>query len=316
MRFLEIQELDQVSSRLTAAKGAGSLVTTIEAYLCKAGSDKRLYKSLDNTIAERAKSPDVRSTLSVSPFGSMSDSAARKAFIFLIATLNASFVDYDFSGVHVDEFRAERNCYVCVNEINTMLEGVVDNYALIRDKLWSTIDRNINIKECELYEFTPDPDDDPFRESGAAWHLSWFFYNRKMGRVLFWHSRFLSKSSQAAASVSGSGGASSGGGGGGASNVGLSRSFSSFGRQSAPASSSAASSSGSYGMSAAAFTASAARCDDDDGDSYDSFGDDYYDDDGADSLCNSDDDIGEFYDNADDDDSQVNDDSGFFRFEM
>lgn len=63
----------------------------------KAGSDKKLYKSLEQQYQEEiARSPDP-SVLSVSPFGPLTEKSSRLTLIELISTLNAAFPDYDFS---------------------------------------------------------------------------------------------------------------------------------------------------------------------------------------------------------------------------
>jgi hypothetical protein len=65
----------------------------------KAGSDKKLYKSLEQQFQDEiARSPDP-SALSVSPFGPLTEKSSRLTLIELISTLNAAFPDYDFSYV-------------------------------------------------------------------------------------------------------------------------------------------------------------------------------------------------------------------------
>jgi hypothetical protein len=65
----------------------------------KAGSDKKLYKSLEQQFQDEiARSPDL-SALSVSPFGPLTEKSSRLTLIELISTLNAAFPDYDFSYV-------------------------------------------------------------------------------------------------------------------------------------------------------------------------------------------------------------------------
>ncbi|KAJ2843023.1 RNA polymerase III-inhibiting protein maf1, partial [Coemansia brasiliensis] len=67
-----------------------------------AGNDKKLYRYLENKFQadlEEAKglSPEYNSlTNTVSPFGPLTKPASRKMLFYLIATLNASFPDYDF----------------------------------------------------------------------------------------------------------------------------------------------------------------------------------------------------------------------------
>ena len=70
----------------------------------RTGDEKKLAKALDHQIAaEFARSP-ASLPVSASPFGPLSESQSRKTFIDLIATLNASFPDYDFRFVRMRRF--------------------------------------------------------------------------------------------------------------------------------------------------------------------------------------------------------------------
>jgi hypothetical protein len=73
----------------------------------RAGSDKKLYKELNQQYEELSKSPDSQEALSTSPFGPLSLSTSRRTFISLISTLNASFPDYDFRSVAPSSFQPQ-----------------------------------------------------------------------------------------------------------------------------------------------------------------------------------------------------------------
>ena len=66
------------------------------------GSDKKLYKELEYQISmskspKSPKSPKgMEVDLSVSPFGPLTENGSKKTFMYLIATLNSSYFDYDF----------------------------------------------------------------------------------------------------------------------------------------------------------------------------------------------------------------------------
>ncbi|KAJ1849176.1 RNA polymerase III-inhibiting protein maf1, partial [Coemansia sp. RSA 2708] len=67
-----------------------------------AGADKKLYRYLENKYREDLEeanglTPEQSSLTNIaSPFGPLTQSASRKMMFYLIATLNASFPDYDF----------------------------------------------------------------------------------------------------------------------------------------------------------------------------------------------------------------------------
>jgi len=69
-----------------------------------AGVDKKLYKHLEsqwNSDFSESVSPDQTHSLNniISPFGPMDQPSSRRMLFNLIATLNASYPDYDFSFV-------------------------------------------------------------------------------------------------------------------------------------------------------------------------------------------------------------------------
>uniref|UniRef100_A0A453DVF5 Repressor of RNA polymerase III transcription n=2 Tax=Aegilops tauschii subsp. strangulata TaxID=200361 RepID=A0A453DVF5_AEGTS len=52
------------------------------------------------------------------------------------------------------------------------------------DSMTKAIDEVIKIRECDIYSYNPDSDGDPFLEKGAIWSVNFFFYNRKLKRVV------------------------------------------------------------------------------------------------------------------------------------
>ncbi|KAL8128680.1 hypothetical protein V2J09_017835 [Rumex salicifolius] len=52
------------------------------------------------------------------------------------------------------------------------------------DDLYMALDEVIDLPECEMYSYNPDCDADPFLEKGAIWSFNFFFYNRKLKRIV------------------------------------------------------------------------------------------------------------------------------------
>jgi len=170
---------------------------SIEAYSCKTvGSDRKLYKEIEHQIS-MSKSPKAEvDLLSVSPFGPLNESASKKTFMYLIATLNASYFDYDFSQATPEQFRKEPNRHMIQNTINTTLAGIVPDYNNeLKDKLWSCIDMEVELQKADIYSYIPDLNSDPFTEDGVIWSFNYFFYNRALKRIVFLKCRSFSKSS-------------------------------------------------------------------------------------------------------------------------
>src|SRR3989338_4190737 len=118
MKFLEVFQLQKISMALSPSGTTTS--TSIELFSCAAGADKKLYKSLDTLHHQRSALTGSSSTAAATPSLRASGSGApgegaSRALVFLIAVLNASFPDYDFSDIQADEFRHETNVYTTVS---------------------------------------------------------------------------------------------------------------------------------------------------------------------------------------------------------
>jgi len=189
MKFLELQSIEQLTayfSGIPSLSGEALIHGKFEAYSCKqAGSDKKLYKSLETQFqVELSKSPDARE-LGTSPFGPLTESASRKTLMHLISILNASFPDYDFCQVKGEMFKKESDLTLAMNSINTTLSSVVPSFNEICPKMWQSIDTEISLKECDIYSYVGDSDTDPLADQGNIWSMNYFFYNKKLKRILF-----------------------------------------------------------------------------------------------------------------------------------
>ncbi|KYR01316.1 repressor of RNA polymerase III transcription [Tieghemostelium lacteum] len=122
----------------------------------------------NNIPISLSPNPLKHELISVSPFGPMSSSASRKVMIYLIQTLNASFVDYDFNDSKPNQFRLEPNQNLVRNSIDTSLLNVIGDYnSELKDKLWSSIDSAIETEKSVIYSYIPEYPD-PFTEDGVV----------------------------------------------------------------------------------------------------------------------------------------------------
>ena len=155
----------------------------VESYSCKmAGNDKRLYKLLttDSTEVQALSPPQTyigspaSGTPTVGPnaipivfvrsssVGSgahsleqpqMCNTINKKILFHLISTLNMSFhPDYDFTDAKSDEFSLEPNLSWTMSSVKSNLSAALgDSYATFEQQLWSAIEDEIQLKECEIY---------------------------------------------------------------------------------------------------------------------------------------------------------------------
>ncbi|ORX55584.1 Maf1-domain-containing protein [Hesseltinella vesiculosa] len=154
MKFLQVDSLDMLNSVFEWESAEAQLTGRIEAYSCKtAGSDKKLFKHMEskyNILAPGSLSPEEHIPI-VSPFGRLDESAPRKTFFYLLATMNAAFPDYDFSDVRPDQFVKQPSTDLVINSVNTTLFNL-GNPVIVNQYRWS---------------------------------MNYFFLNRKLKRMVF-----------------------------------------------------------------------------------------------------------------------------------
>lgn len=56
------------------------------------------------------------------------------------------------------------------------------------------MDEEICLAECDIYSYNPDLDSDPFGEDGSLWSFNYFFYNKRLKRIVFFSCRSISGS--------------------------------------------------------------------------------------------------------------------------
>uniref|UniRef100_T1GUE3 Repressor of RNA polymerase III transcription MAF1 homolog n=1 Tax=Megaselia scalaris TaxID=36166 RepID=T1GUE3_MEGSC len=204
MKLLESSRFEALNNALSFQTGDSTVFGRIESYSCKmVAADKALYKRFTAEIPSmnlQALSPP-QTLIDLSPNfnrnnssgdeGIMCDTISRKTLFYLIATLNSAFEpDYDFSDAKSSEFSKEPSLQWVINSINSNLSALAgDQYNVLRTPLWAAVDDEINLNECDIYSYNPDLSSDPFGEPGCLWSFNYFFYNKKLKRIVFFTSR-------------------------------------------------------------------------------------------------------------------------------
>lgn len=227
MKLLENSQFEALSNALSTENVFSKIITRIESYSCKmAGDCKRLYKQMHDE--KTGTSPPAyqmlgpsstklhsssNGTLSPPPPSSQNhltsymqsksleedntssiDIVSKKTLFYLISTLNASFQpDYDFTNTLSSEFSKEPSVESMIKSVENFL-ATVDVYARLKQQIWDSIDKEINLNESEFYSYNPDLASDPCAEDGCLWFFNFFFYNKKMKRIVFFSCRCTSKS--------------------------------------------------------------------------------------------------------------------------
>ncbi|XP_076860380.1 repressor of RNA polymerase III transcription MAF1 homolog [Brachyhypopomus gauderio] len=208
MKLLENSSFEAINSQLTIETGDCKIIGRIESYSCKmAGEDKQMFKQfcqegLPHVL--EALSPPQTSGVSPSKLshsqsgdegeGPLSDKCSRKTLFYLIATLNESFrPDYDFSRTRGHDFSREPSVNWVFNAVNSSLSVAAgEAYSRLQPKLWEAIDHEISLAECDIYSYNPDLDSDPYGEEGNLWSFNYFFYNKRLKRIVFFTCRSVS----------------------------------------------------------------------------------------------------------------------------
>ncbi|XP_034826003.1 repressor of RNA polymerase III transcription MAF1 homolog [Maniola hyperantus] len=202
MKLLESGHLEALSSALSILNGDSAVQGRVESYSCKmAGGEKAFYKRFtadgETTHNLQALSPPEGVTYSRSLSGDeegvLCDTISRKTLFYLIATLNAAFPDYDFSMAKSSEFSAEPSLSWVQGAVDAALSAVGGmRWRQLRPALWAAIEEEVALPECRIYSYNPDLASDPFGEPGCLWTFNYFFYNKKLKRIVFFTCRAMS----------------------------------------------------------------------------------------------------------------------------
>lgn len=200
MKFLEYTPLARINAFISSVNLGDSLLKgKLEAYSCKvAGVDKKFSRSLEQEVLDTlACSP---SNLAVSPLGPLSSLASRRTFIYLILTLSHMYPDYDFSILQPGHFSKEDFPESAKLKIEAYLLETAKVWAQefgeetsLLQCIWDAINEVIGLDECEVFSYNPEFEGDSFAERGTIWSFGFFFYNRKLKRILFFSCQCLSK---------------------------------------------------------------------------------------------------------------------------
>ncbi|XP_064394871.1 repressor of RNA polymerase III transcription MAF1 homolog [Halichondria panicea] len=225
MKLLENAKLDSISSALCMNTGDCTINGRVESYSCKmAGSDKKLYKQLSHPNS--GESPTNRQALSpcttfvgspcspMSPTGvptylirqpsgsstngltdtpQLCDTASNKILFYLRSTLTASFQpDYVFTDAKSDEFSRVPSVKWVMDAVRSNLSAIAgDMFTTLENALWAAIDEEITLSDCDIYSYNSDFSDS-YGEEGALWSFNYFFYNKKLKRIVFFTCQALS----------------------------------------------------------------------------------------------------------------------------
>lgn len=90
------------------------------------------------------------------------------------------------------EFSKEPSVQWVMNSVHDHMSAIAgEQYQTLRQALWMAIDDEINLNECDIYSYNPDMNSDPYGEPGCLWSFNYFFYNKKLKRIVFFTYRAI-----------------------------------------------------------------------------------------------------------------------------
>ncbi|KAK1271092.1 hypothetical protein QJS04_geneDACA022615 [Acorus gramineus] len=189
MKYLDYSHLESINLFLRHLNlGESTLKGSIEAYSCKhTVTDRKQSLSLEHEILDYlGQSSDSDPP---SPVDYLASRSSRKTLIYLVLTLGHMYPDYDFSAVKAHLFFREERW--------ENFKQIFDNYMFEAEKEWAlanggsslldciskAIGEIVKLSECEIYSYNLDVEGEPM-ERGALWSFNFFFYNKKLKRVV------------------------------------------------------------------------------------------------------------------------------------
>eukprot|EP00898_Chlorokybus_atmophyticus_P003364 jgi/Chlat1/4028/Chrsp26S04086 len=202
MKFLEYTPLSKLDAFLKSVDVGDCLIEGgLEAYSCKlAGIDKKLSRSLEQEVMDSMSSASPQE-MACSPLGPLTESSSRRTLIYLILTLNHMYPDYDFSNLRAHHFVKLGSIAAAKQTVDQLLLETAKVWDASRgdceqpllEVLWTAVDQVIDVVDCDVYSYNCDRDGDPFGEEGSIWSFNFFFYNKKLKRILYFSCRSISK---------------------------------------------------------------------------------------------------------------------------
>lgn len=196
MKFIENQDLEDLSRELSSKQvGLNILRGRIEAIQVDEptssndDSESCEFNVFDPHSRKRSSSLGNYSFLRParkrsSSVGDLSEPSNQHLFTQIIATLNESFPDYDFSRIRSSQF-PHQDVHTVIRRVNSYLAEFCEFGSDFLSKLWKTIDIVVNLYQCDIFSYIPALDDDyPFNE-GALWSFNYFFFSKDLMRICY-----------------------------------------------------------------------------------------------------------------------------------
>ncbi|SCU90692.1 LADA_0F05842g1_1 [Lachancea dasiensis] len=174
---------DQNLKELVNSESGYMSSSSTESHLHTTGAIRRTSSSGSMAFGSgilRRRSSAQKESVNIGPFGPINETASRRTFAYLIAILNASYPDHDFSSLEPTDFVKSSMKSLISKFENTLISFGKQP----QEWIWETINSHMDVSDCAIYQYKPSKsflDDEP----GHLWSLMWFLFNKKRKRVMY-----------------------------------------------------------------------------------------------------------------------------------
>ncbi|ODV85573.1 hypothetical protein CANARDRAFT_184539, partial [[Candida] arabinofermentans NRRL YB-2248] len=183
--------LDKLYSNTSASKTDSTAINDNDNSKSRTNSDASLSPILEPTQDQDHFTHHTYNTVSISatddpihysPFGPLFQQSSRRILAYIIAILNSTFPDHDFSTVQPTNFSSIPSPSELIYRINSLLISLGKSNNL--DWIWQTINTHMDLEDCLC--FTYEPEQSFLNDlNSSLWCNMYFIYNKKKKRVAF-----------------------------------------------------------------------------------------------------------------------------------
>lgn len=89
------------------------------------------------------------------------------------------------SNIKPENFVRLENIYVVMSDVNSRLAEVScdDFNGRFIENMWTTLFKEVNMKDCVAFSYIPDYESDPF-STNFLWSFNYFFYSESQKKIV------------------------------------------------------------------------------------------------------------------------------------
>jgi len=184
VKYLVIPALEGLNASLQRINlGDHSICGRLNCYSLKmVQKDKKLVKHLQREYSDE-KRAQMHMASSV-PLGDLREFSTVRLISNLIATLNTTYNDFDFTSSAPEQFTREKPQTVH-DTVNARLAPLTKSQPMLLQTLWKHINATMDLEQCRFYSFSPNEDILTALRPHSLWSVDYFVVNLKRKQLLY-----------------------------------------------------------------------------------------------------------------------------------